>query len=271
MVTSIDTLHKESGVYCAIHRNSLMCYVGSSTDMGRRRREHINSEKRKKRSRFPRAIHEFGADSFDFEVLEYCDKNKLLEREKFWICFMGAASVDNLNVRKDPTANYDSVCSDVTRERIGMSSRGRKHTPDSIKKMRLAAQSRAPLSEYVRQKAADALRGKKQSPETVQKRIDARKGKKQRPRSLDHANKISVSHKNNPKQLAHCQSMTFVWAGKTHSEEARAKISEALRKRVRKPVSEETKEKIRQTLTGRKLSTTHVENLKIGQRKRHSK
>ena len=47
------------------------------------------------------------------------------------------------------------------------------------------------------------------------------------------------------------------------SLETRAKISEALRKRVRKPMTQEQKQKISQTLTGRKLPIEYCEKRRI--------
>lgn len=63
------------------------------------------------------------------------------------------------------------------------------------------------------------------------------KGKKPTPVTLEKRS-ISMKKKN---------------LGKTHSEEVRAKMSVAHKARTRSPLSEETKEKIRQSLLGRKM------------------
>jgi hypothetical protein len=58
------------------------------------------------------------------------------------------------------------------------------------------------------------------------------------------------------------------WSGKKHSEETKKKMIESALKR--KPVSEETKEKLRLSNTGKKLSDDHKRKLSISRRKRPS-
>lgn len=57
--------------------------------------------------------------------------------------------------------------------------------------------------------------------------------------------------------------------GMKQSQEAKEKISEALRKRIRKPVSKEAKEKMRTAKLGRKLSDKHRLKIAEGNRGKH--
>lgn len=207
MIAQIDKINLESGIYCIIHRDSLMCYVGSSVDMGRRRRTHSLNAKKGSLTYVHRMIREFGENAFDFEVLEYCDKYKLVERETFWIKFLNAASIEGMNTLKNPSSCYDygKSYSEVTRQRlreavlgkprsqeirdkISASSKGKKKTPEHVEKVR-QSQINKVITEEQRVKMSIAQTGRKHTPEHIQKVINSRLGK---PLSEAHKEKLRV-------------------------------------------------------------------------------
>jgi group I intron endonuclease len=144
------------GVYCAIHRDSGRCYVGSAVDMHKRRMHHIWRAKSGRDGFFTKSLRRLGQEAFDFEIIERCPKERLLEKEKFYIAFYNAASLNGFNTLTDPTAgNRGTVYSAVTRARMGawqkgrrpsdaciaavrMAHMGRKKTPEELIKLRLA-------------------------------------------------------------------------------------------------------------------------------------
>jgi group I intron endonuclease len=115
------------GIYCFIHRDSGMCYVGSSRDIRGRIFGHLNLSKRCGESAFMKALRAFGVHAFDFEVLEECALRDLPARENFYIALMNSASIDGFNTREkaDPLMPQ-TVRSIATRQRIGATSKGRK-------------------------------------------------------------------------------------------------------------------------------------------------
>ena len=78
----------KSGIYKWVHKICNKSYVGSSKDLSRRFKEYYNLNIRKvqsSNSRINRALLDDGYDSFNLVILEYCDKNNLLEREQYYI------------------------------------------------------------------------------------------------------------------------------------------------------------------------------------------
>jgi len=73
-----------SGVYKFTSKTTGLSYIGQSIDIERRYKEHKKADDGYS---FHNAIKEHGWDDFIFEVLEYCDIDKLLEREKYWITY----------------------------------------------------------------------------------------------------------------------------------------------------------------------------------------
>lgn len=64
-----------------------------------------------------------------------------------------------------------------TKSKISKSHKGKKLSPVTIEKMKLAQKNRNPISNESRKKMSDAKKGKKQSKETIEKRIGHRRGK----------------------------------------------------------------------------------------------
>lgn len=238
MILPSYNLRGISGIYCAIHRASLMCYVGSSVDVHRRRIEHLHASNTKCLTNFHRALREFGADSFDFELLEVCTKENMLEREAFWIKFLGAATLDGFNTSKNPTANYTRQVSQVSRQRHSVANRGKKRTPEHIEKMR------------------QVHLGTKHSPEHIEK---IRAKMKVRVFTEEHRSKISASQKGRKFSDETREKMRQAALGRKLSPEHKEKIREASRGRL---VSEETKEKLRQKRVGFKHTPATVEKMR---------
>lgn len=67
-----------------------MIYIGKSTNLKKRVQEHYKSAfdlSTIASSAFHKALKDVGVDMFTYEVLERCDKEKLTEREKYYIGF----------------------------------------------------------------------------------------------------------------------------------------------------------------------------------------
>lgn len=176
-VTFSENIKGVSGIYCAIHRSTGICYVGSSLDIHKRRKEHLQKSRRGGMGRFQRALREFGEMEFDFEILERCPKEVLLERERFYIALMGAAEIDGLNSRENPCATYTYKASDITRKRISESKKGAIRKPEH----RLAqsiGQIGLKKDDDCKNKISAALLGKAKSEESKRKLAEYRTGKK---------------------------------------------------------------------------------------------
>ncbi len=180
-----------SGIYRATHRETGRCYVGSSSNIGRRISCHLSLCKKRKTC-FHSALHRYGADAFDFTVVEECPRADLLAREKHYINEFSSMSPYGWNYQSEPQANFS----------------GRKHTPESRAKMCAShagtvlseehkrkiglAHKGRPKTESQKQKIREANLGKKVSEETRRKMSIAKKGMKC---SIDACAKISASKK----------------------------------------------------------------------------
>lgn len=80
--------HK-SGIYKCTCIGNGKIYVGQSVDLKLRKSMHQSMLKHNRHynSYLQRSYNKYGEDSFIWEVIEYCEKDKLNQREIFWIEF----------------------------------------------------------------------------------------------------------------------------------------------------------------------------------------
>lgn len=75
-----------SGIYRWINQETGDTYVGSGTDLADRLRSYYHTSELERQPRhINRALLKYGHSKFKLEILEYCDKDKLLEREQFYL------------------------------------------------------------------------------------------------------------------------------------------------------------------------------------------
>lgn len=157
-----------------------MVYIGSSVNMHARYIRHLYDTENGSLNYLHRALREFGFDAFDFDVIERLPKEKLLEREEFWIRFFNSASLDGFNTRRKPTATYVREVSEITRKRIGLVHKGRKASETTRKKMSVAAKERGRSPEHT-EKLRSVHVGRKLSKEHLEKLRAANVGRKMSP------------------------------------------------------------------------------------------
>ena len=71
------------GVYKFTNKINNKSYIGQSTNIERRYKEH--KTKKCENSLFHNAINEYGFENFDFAIIETCDVNELNEKEVYYI------------------------------------------------------------------------------------------------------------------------------------------------------------------------------------------
>jgi len=92
---------KVSGIYKITYAENNKAYIGKSVDVANRWSEHIKSSLEIgsiAKNQLYTLMKEEGAESFTFELLEEVNKDKLLERESYWIKFFETDSY-GLNMR----------------------------------------------------------------------------------------------------------------------------------------------------------------------------
>jgi len=133
-------------------------YVGQTINLESRRRAHFSPS-----SKCPyicNAVKKYGKENFDFVLLEALPTIEISnEREKYWIEFLGTLSPRGYNLRyggdaggrpsqetieKVRKGNLGRIHSEEEKERRAASLRGRKNTPETIERMRFAAKNKPP-------------------------------------------------------------------------------------------------------------------------------
>ena len=159
-----------SGIYRIDNSINGKCYVGSSIDLDRRRKEHSytlmnNSHSNK---HLQNAYNKYGRECFKFtiiEILEIFDdiKQSLLDREQFWI--------DNLlpeyNILLIAGSSLGFNHSEETKQQISNSTKGVKKSIEHSKHIREAQKGKI-LTEDHKAKLSEAAKHRK-SPSNVTK------------------------------------------------------------------------------------------------------
>ena len=165
-MTTTENLKGVAGIYCAIHRESLACYVGSSTNIGSRRTGHLcDASSGRSKTAFHRALLKFGPESFDIEVVERCNPSDLKAREDFWIVFMEGAGPRGFNTCRSSVWHG---LADATLERMRVANLGRKHTEQTKKKIS-ESKTGIKVSETTRLRMSKAQSGRLVSEEAKNK------------------------------------------------------------------------------------------------------
>lgn len=181
-----------SGIYQIVNTVNGKRYVGSAIRFGKRWAEHRRDlEKGVHHSQaLQRAWKKYGAEAFNFSVLETCEPQLLLQCEQRHI---------------DDQADYN-VC------RVAGSSFGIKHSMETRERMKIA-QARIRATEGW----VSPTKGVKYSAEICERMAAPKRGRKRPPRSAEWCQKISAS-----------KTGKSVGLGREVSEETKLKIRESL-------------------------------------------
>jgi group I intron endonuclease len=135
----------KSGIYQILNIINNKFYIGSAIDFNRRLFNH-NTKLNNNIHDNPKlqaAWNKYGADAFIFQIIEYCEKDKLLEREQLWM---------------------DWLKPDYNILKIAGSSIGYKHT-DEFRALRSWLYTGRKQSRETIEKRAASMRGKQKSQE----------------------------------------------------------------------------------------------------------
>lgn len=88
---------KVTGIYKITNTQNARMYIGQAVDIGTRWKEHVKcglgiGTTSYLSNKFYKALHDTGAENFTFEILEICSKDKLNDRERYWIEFYNSNS-----------------------------------------------------------------------------------------------------------------------------------------------------------------------------------
>lgn len=162
----MNTIPRTSGIYQILCIPTGKVYIGSAVDLWNRRRLHFNDLQNKSgrthHSRYlQRAWAKYGEDAFTFIVLEYCPREKLIEREQYYLDLYQAYEPDKgYNTARLAGSNLGNRPNEETRKKMSAASRGRKYgPPPQERRDRISAAT----------KGRDHWTGRKHKPESIEK------------------------------------------------------------------------------------------------------
>lgn len=181
---------EDCGVYRIFNLVTEKVYVGSSKNIKVRIDSHVNDLIRNKHTNrhLQFAWVKYGAESFRFEVLEYCERDRRVEREQYYINLYNSAEV-GYNILPTAGSSFGRKMSEEARKKMSLAKkgkpslrRGKTHSEESKRKMSISSTN---PSDETRQKMSRAKKGKTgnhtgipHSEESKQKMSLSKKGRK---------------------------------------------------------------------------------------------
>ena len=173
---------KESGVYKITNTVNGKIYIGSSIDVERRIRQHTWKLKHgtHKNRHLQYAYNKYGAENFIIEIIEFCEAEKCIEREQFYLDFYTPFNIENgYNIRTIAESQLGIKFSEESIKKLSESHKGYKPTLQARKNQSSAMMGRK-VSDETREKLRAKNIGKKMSKEACAKisvALTKRKGK----------------------------------------------------------------------------------------------
>lgn len=214
------------GIYCIQNTINQKKYIGLSTNIEQRLKNHLislrNKNTKRENEHLIKSFHKYGEDAFQARIIIVCDQNILAPMEQYLIkIFKTYNPKFGYNKTVGGERNQPTI---ETRKKISESKKGknnpfygRKHSDETKKKISEYRKGKK-LFDETKKKMSEYHKGKKLSDETKKKISESLKGRKH---SDEAKKKISKSKKgkyigeNNP------------FYEKKHSIKSRKKISES--------------------------------------------
>jgi group I intron endonuclease len=217
----------KSGIYRIINLVNEKCYIGSAVNLSDRKSQHFSGLKKNRHGNkhLQSSFTKYGEENFIFDIIEFCEKEKLIEKEQFWINSYKAKGEILYNIcpiagnmlgykfteeqkkklseshkgqvswNKGKKLNLSDeqrkVMSDRMKERTPYN-KGQHHSEEHRQKLSKAWETRNPPSEETKAKIGIGNKGKIVSKETREKLSKVNKG---RPLTEEHKQKLSEVHK----------------------------------------------------------------------------
>ena len=214
---------RQSGIYKILCKPTGKIYIGSAVWLAKRKRHHREAflAGTHYNSYLQKAWNKYGADAFEFSVLEYCEKEKLIDREQYFIDTLNATDHRlGFNLQPKAGSNLGIVFGIKARENMSAAGKGKlctlsplqieelrermkgnsfrlgiKHTLETRKRLKKSREGKTP-----------AL-GMRHTEEVKKKMSESRKG---RTLTKEHRKKIALAHIGKKQTRAHRINLAIV-------------------------------------------------------------
>lgn len=223
----------KSGIYQITNTKSQRIYIGSSLNVKTRMQAHRTALRRGTHRSYllQRAFDKYGEECFSFRQIVICHEHDRLEYEQaiidglkpFYNICKQVGSTKGLNISPEGRANMSAAW-----KKRGMSELQAKHVAEMTESNR--GRKKPPMSDGQKAKIAASLCGRPSDPEANKKRSASQSGVQ---KSAEHKKKIAEAHKGKkrpPFSAEWRDKLGAVRRGKTHTEESKQRMSEAMKK-----------------------------------------
>ena len=240
---------KLCGIYRLTHTETGRYYIGQSTDILRRWKQH---EKATSNTKIAAAIRAYGWSAFTAEIIELCDRSKLAELESKYITQHASLAPNGFNLttgeevkkfseetkRKISEANRRRVVSEATKEKLRLC----KSTKDAIAHARKMGESRKGAKLTDEHKAKISESSKALAHINIPRLAEHNKGSKRTPEQKERIKAVHVGAKRSDETRARISAaLKGKLLGRSQTDEHRKNVSAAL---MGHAVSDETRAKI---------------------------
>lgn len=134
----------KSAIYQILNKTNGKFYIGSAVDIFHRWQTHewhLNRGSHQNKH-LQASFNLYGYKVFEFQVLEYCDKSQLKNKEQFWIDWTKACEI-GYNIRIDATSNIGIKRSKEAILKQIITNAGFRHSQISLERMRKVQSNRS--------------------------------------------------------------------------------------------------------------------------------
>jgi group I intron endonuclease len=169
----------ESGIYKIVNIINNNIYIGSAVTLNRRFSQHIRQLNTNKHynNKLQNSWNKYTEINFNFIIIEYCEKDKLIIREQHYI----DKENPNFNICKIAGSKLGTKMSDKQKKHLSKINTGKKLSDETKEKISLSNLGKS------------KNKGKSLSNETKQKMSESAKKRKRQPHSEETKKKISES------------------------------------------------------------------------------
>ena len=121
----------KSGIYCIINKINGKCYIGSAISVSRRLIAHrYNLNKNIHNNVYLQSSwNKYRKENFEFNVLEYVEKEKLIEKEQYYLdLFCSYDRKRGYNIRLNAKSQFGFKHSIKFKERVSLQMKGNKYS-----------------------------------------------------------------------------------------------------------------------------------------------